>query len=200
MAQDMNPRTCIVTKTEKSPDEMIRFVLGPDEQVFPDLNRKLPGRGVWVTATRKSLEEAISKKLFARGFKNKIKVEDTLPQLVEDIMRQTSLQALAMTKKAGLVATGQAKAEAMIREGAALALLQASDAGTDGVKKLASALKAQKVYEEKETMLINEFNSEELDKTLNGTNTMYVALLKGGATDKLVKMINRLMNYKAQSA
>ncbi len=200
MAQDMNPRTCIVTRTEKSPDEMIRFVQGPDNQVFPDLKRKLPGRGVWITAQRKVLEEAISKNLFVRGFKDKVKVDDSLPQLVEDLLRQTALAALAMTKKAGLVATGQAKAEAMIRDGAALTLLQASDAGTDGVKKLAAAVKAQKVYEEKEVMLINEFTSEELDKTLNGTNTMYVALLEGGASRKLVKMISRLMNYKAQEA
>lgn len=200
MAQDMNPRTCIVTRAEKSPDEMIRFVVGPDNQVFPDLQRKLPGRGVWVTAKRELLEKAISKKLFAKGFKDKVIAADTLPQLVEDIMRQMSLQALAMTKKAGLVATGQAKAEAMIREGAALALLQASDAGTDGVKKLAAALKAQKVYEEDETLLIDEFSSEELDKTLNGTNTMYVALLEGGASKKLVEIISRLMDYKATAS
>ncbi len=196
----MNPRTCIVTREEKSPDEMIRFVVGPEDQVFPDLQRKLPGRGVWVSAQRELLQEAITQKLFARGFKDKVKAQDTLPQLVEDIMRQTSLQALAMAKKAGLVATGQAKAEAMIREGAALALLQASDAGTDGVKKLAAALKAQKVYEDNETLLIDVFTSEELDKTLNGTNTMYVALLKGGASQKLVKMISRLMNYKASAS
>ncbi len=196
----MNPRTCIVTRAEKSPDQMIRFVVGPENQVFPDLKRKLPGRGVWVTATRKVLKEAVSKKLFARGFKDKVQADENLPQLVEDLLRQTALQALAMAKKAGLVATGQAKAEAMIRDGASLALLQASDAGTDGVKKLAAALKAQKVYEEREIMLINEFTSEELDKTLNGTNTMYVALLKGGASKKLVKLMNRLMNYKAQAA
>ncbi len=200
MAQDMNPRTCIVTKTEKSPDDMIRFVKGPDNQVFPDLKRKLPGRGVWVTAQRGVLKEAISKNLFARGFKDKVKVDENLPQLVEDLLRQTSLQALAMTKKAGLVATGQAKAEAMIRDGIALALIQASDAGTDGVKKLAAALKEQKVYEEREVVRIDEFTSEELDKTLNGTNTMYVALSNGGAAVKLVKMISRLMDFKAMEA
>ncbi len=193
----MNSRTCIVTKSEKPPDEMIRFVKGPDNQVYPDLKRKLPGRGVWVTAHKQSVEVAISKNLFARGFKDKVQVDEDLPELIESLMRQTALQALAMTKKAGLVASGQAKAEAMIRDGAALALLQASDAGSDGVKKLAAALKAQKVYEKQETKLINEFTSDELDKTLNGTNTMYVALLKGGATEKLVIMIHRLTHYKA---
>ncbi len=200
MAQDMNPRTCIVTKTERSPDELIRFVKGPENQVFPDLKRKLPGRGVWVTARREILEQAVSKKLFARGFKDKVKVDGNLPQLVENLLRQASLQALAMSKKAGLVVTGQAKAETAIRDGIALALLQASDAGTDGVKKLAAAMKAQKTYEEQEVTLIDEFSSEELDKTLNGTNTMYVALSQGGATKKLVKMINRLINFKAPEA
>ena len=200
MAQDMNPRTCIVTREEKSPDEMIRFVIGPDSLVFPDLKRNLPGRGVWVTAERKFLEEAVSKNLFSKGFKNKVKVDKNLPQLVEDLLRQTALQALAMTKKAGQVATGQAKCEALIREGAALTLLQASDAGTDGVKKLAAAIKAQTVYEEREVMLVNEFASDELDKTLNGTNTMYVTLVKGGASEKLLEMINRLMIYKATAA
>ena len=200
MAQDMNPRTCIVTREEKSPDEMIRFVIGPDSVVFPDLKRNLPGRGVWVTAERKFLEEAVSKNLFSKGFKNKVKVDKNLPQLVEDLLRQTALQALAMTKKAGQVATGQAKCEALIREGAALTLLQASDAGTDGVKKLAAAIKAQTVYEEREVMLVNEFASDELDKTLNGTNTMYVTLVKGGASEKLLEMINRLMIYKATAA
>ena len=197
MAQDMNPRTCIVTRTEKSPDELIRFVKGPENQVFPDLKRNLPGRGVWVTAQRGILEQAVSKNFFARGFKDNVKVDENLPQLVENLMRQSALQALAMTKKAGLVITGQAKAEAAIRDGVALALLQASDAGTDGVKKLAAAMKAQKIYEDQEVTLIDEFTSEELDKTLNGTNTMYVALSRGGATEKLVKMISRLMNFKA---
>ena len=196
----MNPRTCIVTRAEKSPDEMIRFVVGPEYQVFPDLKRKLPGRGVWVTAQREVVEDAVSKNLFARGFKDRVQVDNNLPQLIEDLMRQTALQALGMTKKAGLIATGQAKAEALIRDGDVLVLLQASDAGNDGVKKLAAALKAQKVYGERDVDLINEFTSDELDKTLNGTNTMYVALLKGGAAEKLVIMISRLMNYKAKTA
>jgi len=200
LAHDMNPRTCIVTRLEKFPDEMIRFVIGPDSLVFPDLKRNLPGRGVWVTAEKKLLEEAVSKNLFSKGFKAKVKVEKNLPELVEELLRQTALQTLAMTKKAGQVALGQAKCEALIREGAALALLQASDAGTDGVKKLAAAIKSQTVYEEREVMLVNEFTSDELDKTLNGTNTMYVALIEGGASKKLLEMINRLMIYKATAA
>lgn len=192
----MNPRTCIVTKMEKSPDEMIRFVQGPENRVYPDLQRKLPGRGVWVTARKTDLEHAIAKNLFSRSFKDKVMVDNNLPDLVLDLMRKSSLQALAMAKKAGLMVTGQAKAEALIREGGSLVLIQANDAGGDGVKKLQSAIKAQKVYEEREVKIIDEFSSMELDNTLNGTNTAYIALLEGGATEKLVQMIGRLVEYK----
>jgi len=196
----MNPRTCIVSREEKSPDEMIRFVKGPENRVYPDLQRKLPGRGVWVSATQKDLEHAIAKGLFARGFKEKVEVDDNLPVLVSGLMRTSALQALAMAKKAGLLVTGQAKAEAAIRDDAAVALIQAGDAGSDGVKKLQSAIKAQQIYEGHEIKRIDEFSSEELDQALNGTNTAYVALLKGGATQKLMQMIDRLTNYKAGRA
>ena len=196
MTQDMNPRTCIVSKTEHSPDEMIRFVVGRDSQVYPDLQRKLPGRGVWVLAKRALLEQAIAKSAFSRGFKSKVEADKDLPQLVETLLRKNALQALTMCKKAGLVETGQAKVEAAVRAGAASAFLQASNAGGDGVKKLTSAVKALKVYDEVEIQRIDEFSSDELDQALGGTNTVYVALLDGGASTKLVEMINRLSNYK----
>jgi predicted RNA-binding protein YlxR (DUF448 family) len=192
----MNPRTCIVSKTEHSPDEMIRFVVGRDSQVYPDLQRKLPGRGVWVLAKRALLEQAIAKSAFSRGFKSKVEADKDLPQLVETLLRKNALQALTMCKKAGLVETGQAKVEAAVRAGAASAFLQASNAGGDGVKKLTSAVKALKVYDEVEIQRIDEFSSDELDQALGGTNTVYVALLDGGASTKLVEMINRLSNYK----
>ena len=44
---------------------MIRFVIGPDG-VVPDLKRKLPGRGIWITATRAALSDAVARKVFAR--------------------------------------------------------------------------------------------------------------------------------------
>jgi len=176
---------------------MIRFVRGPENRVYPDLQRKLPGRGVWVTARQGDLEKAIAKGLFARGFRDRVEVDENLPALVSGLMRKSALQALAMAKKAGLLATGQAKAEAAIRDGITVALIQASDAGSDGAKKLQSAIKAQEVYEGNAIKRVDEFSSEELDRALNGTNTAYVALLKGGATQKLMQMIDRLTNYKA---
>ena len=49
-AQELE-RMCVATRTVRPVDDMIRFVVGPDGEAVPDLKRKLPGRGVWVTAT-----------------------------------------------------------------------------------------------------------------------------------------------------
>ncbi|MEP4104459.1 MAG: DUF448 domain-containing protein, partial [Nitratireductor sp.] len=43
----MGERTCIVTRRTVEPEDLIRFVAGPDMSVVPDLKRNLPGRGCW---------------------------------------------------------------------------------------------------------------------------------------------------------
>ena len=70
-------RTCIVSRTVRPPAELIRFVLGPENQVVPDLRHKLPGRGVWVTARRAVVEEAVRRRLFARAFKAEVAAPPT---------------------------------------------------------------------------------------------------------------------------
>ena len=56
---------CIVTRMVKDEAELIRFVRSPDGVVVPDLARKLPGRGVWVSLDRRLLDQAVARKLFA---------------------------------------------------------------------------------------------------------------------------------------
>jgi len=66
----MNDRTCIVTRETREPDGLIRFVAAPDQSVVPDIKRKLPGRGCWVTAERRFVDEAARKNLFRKGLKD----------------------------------------------------------------------------------------------------------------------------------
>ena len=60
--RDGPTRTCIATRETRGVEGMIRFVAAPDGMVTPDLKRKLPGRGVWVTATQEAVTEAVRKK------------------------------------------------------------------------------------------------------------------------------------------
>src|ERR1700690_439040 len=67
-------RFCALSRGARPGDELIRFVVGPAGEAVPDIKRKLPGRGIWITASRDALEEAIKRKVFSRGFKREVHV------------------------------------------------------------------------------------------------------------------------------
>ena len=79
-------RRCLASGETRDPAHMVRFVLDPDGVVTPDIQGKLPGRGVWVSSDRKSLEKVVALKSFARGFKGKAKVEGDLVDLTERLL------------------------------------------------------------------------------------------------------------------
>jgi len=99
-------RTCALTRELKPVSEMIRFVVGPAGDAVPDVKRKLPGRGIWVTATRDAIEDARKRNVFARGFKRDVSVAADLAAQTEQLIERAALDALAMAGKAGVVATG----------------------------------------------------------------------------------------------
>src|SRR3954467_8586567 len=120
-------RFCALTREAKPADQMIRFVVGPDGTVVPDVKRKLPGRGIWITATRAAVEEAMAKRIFARGFKRDVRVADDLAALTETLLERSALDALAIAGKAGQVVAGFGKVEDALTSGEAIALLHAAD-------------------------------------------------------------------------
>src|SRR5690606_7472594 len=110
-------RTCIVTRTQKSPEELLRFVVGPDRQIVPDLARRLPGRGAWVTAEREVVQEAVKRNAFARSLKQQVSVPPDLADLVEQLMLKRVMEALSLANKAGLVTIGFTRIDAAIAKG-----------------------------------------------------------------------------------
>src|SRR5580693_8328910 len=99
-------RFCVATRAVQPVSDLIRFVVGPNGEAVPDIKSKLPGRGVWVTATRGALEDAIKRKAFARGFKRDVRLPPDLAARTELLLEQAVLDALGMAQKAGLVAAG----------------------------------------------------------------------------------------------
>src|SRR3954463_4367651 len=95
-------RLCAVTRAVKPVDELIRFVVGPDG-VVPDLKRKLPGRGLWITADKSTLSDAVARNVFARGFKRELRVTPALVAETERLLVRSALDALAIAGKASLV-------------------------------------------------------------------------------------------------
>jgi predicted RNA-binding protein YlxR (DUF448 family) len=189
-------RTCIVTRTKASPDVMIRFVVGPETDVVPDIRRKLPGRGVWVTASEPVVAEAVRKQAFSRGFKTKVKAEPTLAADVGDLLVRDALQSLAMANKAGAVTTGFAKVEAAIAAGRVAAILHATDAGDDGIRKL-DAVQRRIGKGVVSAPSIKLFASEQLDLALGRTNVIHASLAEGPAGHAFLTRCRRAMIYRS---
>ncbi|UYN94983.1 MAG: RNA-binding protein [Enhydrobacter sp.] len=129
-------RTCIVTGAEAPPEAMVRFVVGPDREVVPDLGRQLPGRGMWVGAERQLVERAVAKNLFARSARAAVSAPADLAERVERLMLGRTLADLARARRAGRAVSGFVKVEEMMAQGEVGLLVLPEQAAGDGVAKL----------------------------------------------------------------
>ncbi len=107
-------RMCAVSRKVRPIDELIRFVVSPSGEVVPDLKRKLPGRGLWVSASHRAVAEAVRRNHFSSGFKRDVRAAATLADDTEALLVQSTIDALAIAAKAGQVVSGFGKVEATL--------------------------------------------------------------------------------------
>jgi len=193
-------RTCIVTRRKGPPDEMIRFVAGPDGAVVPDLKRKLPGRGVWVSAEAARVAEAVKKGLFARALRGKAQAPAELADQVGALLERDALQALSLANKAGVVVTGFAKVEKLIADQEVAGLVHARDAGADGVRKLDQVVHRVFGARAGEVQRSRLFASDQLDLALGRSNVVHAALKTGPAASAFLTRALRLSQYRGEGA
>ncbi len=189
-------RTCIVTRRKGAPDEFIRFVVGPDHAVVPDLRCKLPGRGAWVTAEKAVIAEAVKRKSFKRAFKSEVEVLPTLADLIDGLMEKDALQALALANKAGRVVAGSTKVQGSIGPKVPAALVHASDGSADGLRKVEAAVRRLMGDEADAIPRIRDFRSDQLDLALGRTNVIHAAVAAGSAGEAFVSRARRLERYR----
>jgi len=190
-------RLCAVSRAVKPVDQLIRFVVGP-QGVVPDLKHKLPGRGLWISADKPTLRDAVAKNVFARGFKREVAVTAALVEETERLLQRAALDALSIAGKSGLIAVGFAKADAALARDAVIGLIHASDASEDGVAKLSGALRRR--ADADRVTLIRDFTSAQLDLALGRSNVIHAALLAGPANDTFLARFLRLERFAAGGA
>jgi uncharacterized protein len=189
-------RTCIVTRTKGAPEDMIRFVVGPGGVVVPDIRRKLPGRGLWVTARADRVAEAVKRQAFARGFKAKVTASAGLALEIEALLTQDCLQGLSIANKAGQVVAGFGKVEEAVAGGAVAGLIHASEAGADGSRKLGQSLR-RRFGSDSARPCIELFSTSQLDLALGRTNVIHAALIAGSASEAFLARCRRLRLYRS---
>ena len=199
-------RMCAVTRQVRPIDELIRFVVAPSGEVIPDLKRKLPGRGLWVSASRQTLAEAVRRHQFSRGFKREVRVSSTLPADTEGLLVRSTVDALAMAAKAGQVISGFGKVEDALNSrqtrASVEALIHASDGAADGIRKLDAVLRQNAVVNDKSNLIpvVTALTSEQLDLALGRSNVIHAALLAGPASKTFLSRSQILVRYRMADA
>jgi predicted RNA-binding protein YlxR (DUF448 family) len=172
-------RTCIVTGETLPPERMIRFVVGPDADVVPDLARRLPGRGMWLKAERAIVERAVAKKAFARAARAAVTAAADLPQRVEQLLLQRALEDLARARRAGRAVAGFVKVEQMIGQSRAGLVVVSEEAEGDGLGKLqASGLPIERLG-----------SADNLGGVFGRERAVYVAVARDDASGAFIQRI-----------
>jgi hypothetical protein len=195
-------RMCAVTRQVRPIDELIRFVLSPQGEVVADLKRKLPGRGLWVSASRQAVAEAARRNQFSKGFKRDVRVTATLAADTEALLVRGVIEALAMAAKAGQVVSGFSKVEGALQQGQGpgqvQTLIHASDGAADGIRKLDAIARqnAGNGDESREFPVVTALTSEQLDLALGRSNVIHAAVLAGPASKTFLSRSHVLVRYR----
>lgn len=167
---------------------MVRFVLGPESNVVPDLANRLPGRGVWLTTSRDLVETACRKQLFSKGFKCQARVPADLPDHLEKHLVGRLVATISLARKAGQAVTGFEKTKAAIASGNCALVLQAADGAPDGrlrISRIAGQLR-----------LIDLLTAEELGLAFGRDFAIHAALEPGGLAERAKFEARRLAGLR----
>ena len=184
-------RRCLVTGEVQPKAGLIRFVLGPDGMVVPDLAEKLPGRGFWLTADRAVIEKAVAKGAFSRGAKAQATPPEGLIELIETGLARRVIELVSLGRKSGAAVAGFEKVKDWLAAGRVKVLLQASDGSERGKGKLWTPEGAR---------WFGCLTASELGLAFGRDHVIHSALSKGGLADKVIRDAGRLNGLRGQSA
>lgn len=191
-------RMCAVSREVRPIDELIRFVASPQGDIVPDLKRKLPGRGMWVTASRRVVAEAVRRHQFTRAFKRDLRISPTLPADIEALLVRSVTEALGIAAKARQIVAGFGKVESALKEGTVEVLIHASDGAADGIRKLDTLARQNDENRgvQPPIPVITALKSAELDLALTRSNVIHAALLAGPASKTFLSRSQMLVRYR----
>jgi uncharacterized protein len=183
-------RRCIASGESHPIRELIRFVVGPENTIVPDVDGRLPGRGLWLRAQRDMIETAAQKRLFAKAARANVSVAPDLADTVAELLRRRCLNHLGLAQRAGLVASGAEKVRAQIATGRTAALMEASDGSIAERQKMSALVPGVPV--------VDVFTSAELGGALGKDMAVHVALRAGRLTEMILEDADRFRGVRGE--
>jgi len=189
-------RRDIVSGTVMPDSRLIRFVADPDGNVVPDAGAKLPGRGLWVEASRDAVNKAVEKKLFSRAAKAQVTAGADLSARAEKALVTRMLGDLGIARRSGVLVLGFNNVLRTL-EGAKppKVLIEAFDGAADGKRKLYAA--AHRL--ELKCVVIECLTSAELGLALGRENVIHAAVQPGGLAERLTFDAERLSGFRLRT-
>jgi hypothetical protein len=172
--------------------DLIRFVVGPDGRVHPDVAERLPGRGLWTLARRDIVARAVKKRLFSRAARTAVGVDEDLDQRVEVLLARRAIDLVGLARRAGLAVCGFAKVEAALSAGKAAILIAAADGSADGRGKLRARAPG--------LPLVEVLTSAELGAAFGRESAVHAVLGAGPLAEAFQAVAARLAGFRGAMA
>ena len=189
-------RRDIVSGTVMPDSRLIRFVADPDGNVVPDAGAKLPGRGLWVEASRDAVNKAVEKKLFSRAAKAQVTASADLSARAEKALVARMLGDLGIARRSGALVLGFDNVLRMLDSAKPpKVLIEAFDGAADGKRKLYAAAHRMEL----KCVVIESLTSAELGLALGRENVIHAAVQPGGLAERLTFDAERLSGFRLRT-
>lgn len=185
-------RRCIVTRERTAKERMIRFVLGPERALVPDLANRLPGRGMWLSPRQDVLSVALAKGAFSRAARCDVRVPPDLPQVLQHGLTRRIVDLLGLARRAGQAVAGFEKAREWARSGRAAVIVQASDGSAEERQRFLSGVTGVAVFAP--------LDGAALGGVFGRARAVHVAIAPGRLAAALVNENERLRGLIAPAA
>jgi uncharacterized protein len=189
-------RLCAVSRESRDTRDLIRFVVSPEGMVVPDLDRRLPGRGVWIGCDRKLVEKAIRTQAFSKSLKTRADAPADLAERVDGLIVKRTAGALSLANKAGLAVAGFEKVFSALEKGPVRVVLHGADAAADGCSKIDRKYKAIQADRGQPAAIVNVLTIAQMSLAIGRGSVVHAALTPGGLSDRFLEEAERLVRYR----
>ncbi len=163
--------------------------MGPTGELVPDVAANLPGRGLWLTPRRDTLERAVAKRLFARAARQPVSVPPDLADRIEVLLAQRCCDVTGLARRAGLAVAGFEKVCEAVRAGKAALLLSALD-GAEGGRGKIRALG-------RDLPLASVLAAAEIGAVFGRDHVVHVAVGGGRLSSRLIADAEKLAGFRS---
>jgi len=185
-------RSCLGCRESRDKGLLLRFVLSPQNEVFPDLDAKLPGRGAYTCLSSACLATAIRQRQFSRAFKREVLIPSTdeFVALTAHLLRERILGFLGLANKSGKIISGGSLVSDAIRSGNKPGLVLVA---TDVSEAIGKRIETLAGFNRIPCVCI--MTKDDFGAILGKAPRSAVAVRSGGFVKQLVSVIERYRNF-----